>query len=252
MHMASVNILDDAVSNDPPNPSLLRPWGFWATLAWLVGACAIGAIASVALDATWREMKVGPAPLWVQDLSDRAFDFSVLIVLVAAVLITRLPVRQYLALVWPCKCDVLIGLACVAAAFAADEVGMHVFGLGITDYQDWVWFYRAALANGTLPLFWFNLLIVGPVGEEIVFRGFLYQGWSQSRLGTIGTILLTSVLFGLMHWTYSWIGIFSIFYFGLLVGWLRWRSGSLLVPMLVHFVCNLLFLIEVAIDVHRG
>src|SRR4051812_19600417 len=127
MHMASVDIADNvAVSDKQPNASPPRPWGFWATLAWLVGACVVGGIASLAVDLTGREMTLRPASPLVQDLADRAFDFSVVIVLVAAVRITRLPVRQYLALVWPCKRRVLIGLACVGAVFVVDQIGMRV------------------------------------------------------------------------------------------------------------------------------
>jgi uncharacterized protein len=251
--MASISNPDSlAVSDDQPTAPLPRPWGFWVTLAWLAGACIIGELATRAVYFAWRQMTLSPATPLIHELAHQAFDLGIVIVLVAASGTTHLTIRRYLALVWPRRRDVLIGLACIAGLFIADQVATHIFGLGIEDYRNDLSSYRDASINGTLPLLWFSWLVVGPIGEEIAFRGFLYQGWSQSRLGTIGTILLMSVLFALMHWTYTWISIFAVFYFALLVGWMRWRSESLFVPMLLHFVYNLLFVIEVAIDVHRS
>ena len=37
-------------------------------------------------------------------------------------------------------------------------------------------------------------VVVAPVTEELIFRGFLHRGWERSRLGVSGTIILTSVL----------------------------------------------------------
>lgn len=50
----------------------------------------------------------------------------------------------------------------------------------------------------------FYLLIIAvvfcaPLLEETLFRGFLFRGWQHSKLGTSGTIILTSILFVLIH-----------------------------------------------------
>src|SRR5207302_139671 len=103
--------------------------------------------------------------------------------------------------------------------------------------------YRTASSNGTLPLYWINTAIMALFVEEVIFRGFLYQGWSHS-LGTTGTILLTSILFGSMHLYYGWAGTFLCICGGLMLGWLRWRSGSVLVPMLMHFGQNLSAMVQ--------
>jgi membrane protease YdiL (CAAX protease family) len=42
------------------------------------------------------------------------------------------------------------------------------------------------------------LALAAPVTEEIVFRGFLYRGFSESRIGVAGTIALT-VAWALIH-----------------------------------------------------
>ncbi|AMX01520.1 CPBP family glutamic-type intramembrane protease [Microbulbifer thermotolerans] len=44
------------------------------------------------------------------------------------------------------------------------------------------------------------IVLVAPVLEELIFRGYLFTAWRQSRLGLTGTLLLTSALFALMHW----------------------------------------------------
>ena len=40
--------------------------------------------------------------------------------------------------------------------------------------------YRTARDAGALPLLWLTFVIVAPVAEEIMFRGFLFRGWVRS------------------------------------------------------------------------
>ena len=99
--------------------------------------------------------------------------------------------------------------------------------------------YRAAKAAGVLPLMWLLMVVVAPVTEELFFRGFLHRGWAPSWLGVSGTIVVTAVLWALLHQQYNVLGILFIFVMGLIFGWLRQRSGSTLLPMALHTVNNL-------------
>ena len=110
--------------------------------------------------------------------------------------------------------------------------------------------YAAAMSSVTgLLLFWFTVVVTAPVAEEIIFRGFLFRGWSESRIGAVGTLILTSLIFASLHTQYNFTGRVEIFGFGLLLGLARWRSGSTLLVILMHAAWNVAVIATVALSV---
>ena len=87
--------------------------------------------------------------------------------------------------------------------------------------------------------FVFEVAVVAPIGEELVFRGFLYRGLAASRLGVTGAILVTSLLWTGLHIEQTWLGLADLFFSGVAFGWLRWRSDSAITPIAVHGVNNI-------------
>jgi ABC-2 type transport system permease protein/sodium transport system permease protein len=91
----------------------------------------------------------------------------------------------------------------------------------------------------------FALAIVPGVCEEFFFRGVLF---SSLRTWTTPwrTILATAVLFGLFHIVAGTVLAPERFlpsaFLGLVLGWVRWRTGSVLPCMLLHSVHNGLLL----------
>ena len=71
-----------------------------------------------------------------------------------------------------------------------------------------------------------------------MFRGFLFQGWFREPKDAWPAIILTSVVFALMHVQYDWFVIGQVFGFGVLFGWMRWVSGSTLLTMALHAIIN--------------
>ena len=53
-----------------------------------------------------------------------------------------------------------------------------------------------------------------------------------------------------MHVQYDWFVIAQVFGFGLLLGWMRWVSGSTLLTMLLHGFINFEGMIETLIGLH--
>jgi membrane protease YdiL (CAAX protease family) len=98
-------------------------------------------------------------------------------------------------------------------------------------------------------LFFLAVTVVAPITEEIAFRGFLFRGLSSTWLGVAGTMVLTSVAWAAMHVQYDWVTLGQIFLIGLLLGWLRWASGSTLLTILLHMLANLAATIQAAIKV---
>jgi uncharacterized protein len=76
----------------------------------------------------------------------------------------------------------------------------------------------------------------------------MFRGWSQSFLGPVGSILLTSVLWGMIHTQYDWFGGFWIFVLGLALGYFRWRSNSTWLTVMVQSAINTLLLFIVGLQ----
>ena len=98
-------------------------------------------------------------------------------------------------------------------------------------------------------MLWLATIIVAPVTEELLFRGFLHRGWAPSWLGVSGTIVLTSALWAALHQQYNWLGILCIFLMGLIFGWMRQRSGSTTLTIILHSLNNLFATILVAVQI---
>ncbi|SHE90614.1 Membrane protease YdiL, CAAX protease family [Seinonella peptonophila] len=82
---------------------------------------------------------------------------------------------------------------------------------------------------------WLFIGCIGPIAEEILFRGLL-QGLIAKRWGHLLGILLPALCFALFHVD---IPLFSpLFVLGLILGWLRYYFGVLWVPIAFHMLNN--------------
>jgi membrane protease YdiL (CAAX protease family) len=158
--------------------------------------------------------------------------------IVWSVTLTRWPVRLYLALVPAAPIHYVV-------AIAAEAVLLFVHGLvlsqlcdGSANFETQGNDIRAAMNSPLAALFLFNTIILAPVTEEVLFRGFLLPSWSRSWLGPVGAVAATSVIFAAMHIQYNLCGMLAVGLAGCVYGWLRLRSGSLLPPILAHCVGN--------------
>jgi uncharacterized protein len=98
-------------------------------------------------------------------------------------------------------------------------------------------------------LFGVAVVIFAPLFEETFFRGFLFKGLKESAVGAVGTILLTSLLWALLHLQYNIFGMAQIFVLGLVFGAIRLKTNSLWAPLSLHVFWNLAALISAAIIV---
>lgn len=79
------------------------------------------------------------------------------------------------------------------------------------------------------------LVVVAPIAEEVIFRGWLY-GKLRSRMGMIMAILITSVLFGIMHGQWN-VGV-NVFAMSIVLCGLREVTGTIYAGILLHMVKN--------------
>jgi membrane protease YdiL (CAAX protease family) len=96
-------------------------------------------------------------------------------------------------------------------------------------------------------LLWAALIVAAPLFEETFFRGFLFKGLESSALGPVGAVLATSALWTVIHLQYDFYEMGIVFGLGLLLGFARVRSGSLLVPLAMHAMCNTIATLEAAV-----
>ena len=87
-----------------------------------------------------------------------------------------------------------------------------------------------------------TLVIFAPIFEEILFRGFVFQGIARKHGFWIGAIAV-SALFGLAHGQIN-VAI-DTFVLGMFAAWLVWQSKSLLPAILLHGLKNVIAYISV-------
>jgi uncharacterized protein len=82
--------------------------------------------------------------------------------------------------------------------------------------------------------------IIGPLGEEVFFRGFAYRCF-RARWGRTTGMLLSAALFSLIHLHPA--GLLSIFAVGCALAYLYERTGTLVAPFALHAVNNVIALL---------
>lgn len=96
-------------------------------------------------------------------------------------------------------------------------------------------------ADSPLERRWFGALSIGAgISEELVFRGFLmyYLSTYIPHINTAENIVLSSMVFGLAHIYQGWRQSITTGIGGLGFALLYVLSGSLLLPIVVHAVCD--------------
>jgi uncharacterized protein len=81
-----------------------------------------------------------------------------------------------------------------------------------------------------------SIAVMPGIWEEIAFRGVIQTTLTKAT-GRRQALILTAFLFGIIHC--AWFSLPYLVLIGLVLGWLRQRSGSLLPGMILHFTHNL-------------
>ncbi len=88
-----------------------------------------------------------------------------------------------------------------------------------------------------LVFFTLFVAMVGPVIEEIFFRGFAYRVL-RDRWGARAAMVGTAAVFSAMHM--NWIAAFPIFFLGVFLAYLYEKTGSLVPSMTAHVLHNVI------------
>ncbi len=88
-----------------------------------------------------------------------------------------------------------------------------------------------------------SLVILPPIIEELLCRGFLYTGL-RTKLSVIPSAIITSVVFAVAHLQFGsgapllWVAAIDTFVLSLVLVYLRESTGKLAAPMLLHGIKN--------------
>ena len=85
-------------------------------------------------------------------------------------------------------------------------------------------------------LMFFLAVLVAPIAEEILFRGFLFK--LLAPYGGKFYILVSGLLFSLFHININQIPF--AFVTGVFLAYLMYRTGDIRIPIFIHFVTNLI------------
>ena len=228
----------------------VKPWGRLATLGLGFVTMLIGQVAALMALSWW----LGASLAKLQDFSGDGVAVALIIFVstpIQLMLLATFAQRKgvnaavYLGLTLPRRSEVVFGVAVVVSMIIAGNTLSWLLGQNIiTPFQKDI--FRTADAAGWLALL---LLCIGvaavtPIGEEILFRGFLYRGWLQKPGDAWPVIVATALLWAIIHVQYDWYVTGQIFAFGLLLGWIRWCTGSTILTILLHAVINLEGILE--------
>lgn len=230
----------------------IKPLGRGATFALAVFALLAGQLVALLALTWWYGTSLTRLPNFTGD--GAAITLVIAVSTPVEVLLLALFAKRrgasaaaYLGLVWPRRGEVLFGLAALVGAIVAGNLLSWLLGRSlVTPFQ--VDIYSTASAGGWLLWLWFAVVVITPVGEEILFRGFLFRGWLRSPRDVWPVIAVTAFLWAIIHLQYDWYVIGQIFVFGLLLGWIRWASGSTILTILLHAVINLEGMLETVVD----
>ncbi len=237
----------DIVTSEPPEPNYWA--GAAATLFYVLAVFLISYVVIVAVAFLWFRDRVSDATNPINDGPLVALvtliGNPVQIALCAAIARWRAGggAAEYLGLTRFSLRDFLIGFLALAALTTAIDGTSYLVGIEVVPTFE-VDTWTTARASGWLWPLLAAVVVVGPAGEEIMFRGFLFRSWvTPDRRGIIAVLLITLIWSG-MHIQYDLFGISQVFLSGLVLGWIRWRSGSTALTSLLHMLVNLVATLE--------
>ena len=96
----------------------------------------------------------------------------------------------------------------------------------------------ALMARGSAVLLVLSMVVLAPLVEELVCRDLLFGALARTRLRALGAWLVSSVCFAMVHGQYDRFELLPVFLIGLILGWIRWRTGSVLTTVVIHASWN--------------
>ena len=254
--VVTAELVDSVEVVDEPQ----TPWGFWLTLVFSVVVLAAFVTAQTAVVIPFalvemqRQPEMSPQEL-TENLESNGLCLSLAtlvstpvcmgLILLFVKLRRPISVRRYLGLNPVAKRTILFWGLSVALFMLISDASTWLTGRDVVPPQ----MTKAYQTAGFLPLLWFAIICLAPLFEEIFIRGFLFAGIRHSRLGALGAILITSLVWASLHLQYDFYQMSTIFVGGLLLGTARLKTDSVYLTIAMHSLWNIIATVETAIFV---
>jgi len=130
------------------------------------------------------------------------------------------------------KKDLLYGIIFLSLFIILEEIYMLALGLEMPEG------FITFMLSEPLILGIISVIIIAPIIEEFLFRGFLFSQLARTRLGGWGSVCLSSLLWTIIHFQYEPLILMVLFIFGIFLGYIRMAYNSLSLPIALHAVNN--------------
>jgi membrane protease YdiL (CAAX protease family) len=208
-------------------------WGLWDVVWSLIAAVVIGLVAASLL-------LVINAPMGVQILVGVTSPWIALAgwpLLVTARRGNGPRIDLGLSLTWS---DTGWGVVAGAAGLMLAGIAAVITQLFVPDLSSTAADVAGQLedSSGRLSLTIFAAIIMvgAPLVEELFFRGLFFSALRKRGVSALLTIVITAVVFAGFH--FEPVRFFVLLPTGLLLGWVRWKTGSTGSAMVAHGVVN--------------
>ncbi len=154
--------------------------------------------------------------------------------------------RQVMAIKRPALTDIgyaTMGIVIYFVLFVIAIVAVQQILPINTDQEQALGFERNA-SGAALILAFIGLVILPPLAEELIFRGFFYGTLRGYRLSAAWSIFITSAIFGALHLFGAadgkllWIAFLDTFILSIILCYLREKTGAIWASVLVHALKN--------------
>lgn len=255
-HFVTAELVEAVEVVDDPK----TPWGFWLTLLFSAAVLGLFVIVQTAVVIPFAVVQMLNQPqLTPQELTENlesnglclslATLFSTPacmgLILLIAKLRRPISIRDYLGLNPVAKRAILFWGISLALFMLLSDGLTYLTGRDVVPPQ----MTTAYETAGFLPLFWFAIICLAPLFEEIFFRGFMFAGIRHSRLGGLGAIVITALVWASIHMQYNFYQISLIFVGGLLLGMARLKTDSVYMTIAMHALWNVIAMVETAVVV---
>lgn len=208
-------------------------WGLWDVLIGLTGTLVIGIAVGAAL--WWAD-----APVAVQVLVGTTAPW--LFLAGWPIVITRLRgngprMDLGIRLTWrDTGWGVLAGMLALVVSGIAALASQAIFPEVTSTAAEAAAELEESAGRTAIVIFALLVMVGAPIVEELFFRGLFFSALRKRGVGAVLTIVITAIVFASFH--LEPLRFLILLPTGIILGWVRWRTGSTGSAMVAHGLVN--------------
>ena len=100
------------------------------------------------------------------------------------------------------------------------------------------WMLIAYDSAENIWLFWLSVALLGPISEELLYRGYIIKVWAESVIGPILASILLSMMWAATHLQYDLYDMAWVFILGVILCISRLQTNSIIPAIIMHVGLN--------------